>query len=170
MEIGAILFSLALVVLVATYVLQPLVGSARGGYSSAGRRLSALQAERDRVLDSIQEIDMDHAMGKVPEKDYRRQRQALALEGAEILRKIDELQLPAVESEAERYTKILTAREMELEAAIAQLRGKSLEAAPQVRAGQSNRESGACPECGQAIFHRDRYCANCGAALEEQVA
>ena len=154
-------------VFVAAYVLQPLAGSARGGYSSPGRRLSALQAERDRVLDSIQEIDMDHAMGKVPEEDYRRQRQALVLEGAEILRKIDELQLPP---EAERHAKILTAREMELEAAIAQLRGKSLEAAPQVRAGQSDRESGSCPECGQVIFSGDRYCANCGAALEEQVA
>ena len=167
MEIGAILFSLAMVVLVAAYVLQPLAGSARGGYSSSGRRLSSLQAERDRILDSIQEIDMDHAMRKVPEEDYMRRRQALALEGAEVLRKIDELQgtgKRSVEPGAEPNGKT---PEMELEAAVAQLRGKSSPTSSQIIESDSG---GACPECGKAIIHGDRFCANCGAALEEQVA
>jgi hypothetical protein len=84
-EIGAILFSLAMLLLVAAYVFQPLSTSGRGGYRDTSRELSALQAERDRVLDAIQEIDMDRAMGKVAEEDYQRQRGSLALEGAEIL-------------------------------------------------------------------------------------
>lgn len=167
MEIGAILFSLAMILLVAAYVLKPLAGTERGGYSSPGRRLSALQAERDRVLDSIQEIDMDHAMGKVPEEDYQRQRQVLALEGAEILRKIDELQRigkRTIEPGAEPNGKT---PEMELEAAVAQLRGKPLPANSQTIESDSR---GACPECGEGIFHGDRFCANCGVTLEEQVA
>lgn len=170
MEIGTLLFTLAMVVLVLAYVLRPLAGSAPGGDRRTGQRLSALQAERDRVLESILEIDMDHAMGKVPEEDYRRERQVLAQEGAEILSKIDEPQIFAGEPESRLLEKIRTEREMELEAAVAQLRGRSSEAASTVKPSISQSEMGACSECGETILHGDRYCAKCGAALEEPVA
>lgn len=160
MEIGAILFSLAMILLVAAYVLQPLAGVERGGYRDTSRKLSALQAERDRVLDSIQEIDMDNAMGKVQEQDYLRQRQALASEGAEILRSIDELQRNGAPDESA----------MELEAAVAQLRGKSSTSSSRAVEDDSDPIEGGCPACGQKIFHGDRFCTNCGAMLEEQVA
>lgn len=200
MEIGAILFSLAMILLVAAYVLQPLAGSGRGGYRDSSRELSALEAERDRVLDSIQDIDVDHSMGKVSEEDYQRQRHVLAVEGAEILKSIDEVQL-SPDAEPRRKTP-----EMELEAAVAQLRGKSsvtsmeletsvteagressvasseLEAAvmetrgkgsaasPQIAQNASDPIEEPCPTCGERILHGDRFCSNCGEALEEQVA
>ena len=157
MEIGAILFSLAMILLVAAYVLQPLSGLERGGYRDTSRELSALQAERDRVLDSIQEIDMDHSMGKVSEEDYQHQRGSLALEGAEILRSIDELQSDGALDESA----------MELEAAVAQLRRKSPSAGSQQNGDATNVE---CPTCGESIYHGDRFCSNCGATLEERVA
>jgi hypothetical protein len=175
MEIGAILFSLAMLLLVAAYVLQPLSTYGRGGSRDTSRELSALQAERDRILDSIQEIDMDRTMGKVAEEDYQRQRGSLALEGAEILRSIDELQQDGVPDEAA----------MELEAAVAELRGKSSsssmeleEAATEPRSKSSNLDSqiakadaqGTCPTCGEVIHPSDRFCSNCGETLEEQVA
>ena len=167
MEIGAILFSLAMILLVAAYVLQPFAKSERGAHRDTNRRLSALQAERDRVLDSIQEIDMDHSMGKVDEEDYRRQRQALALEGAEVLRKIDELRLaPGAELDG----KTQETKEMELEAAVAHRRGISSPPSSPLTKSNSNSGEGSCPECGEGIFHGDRFCANCGVTLEEQVA
>jgi hypothetical protein len=199
-EIGAILFSLAMLLLVAAYVLQPLAGSGRGGYRDSNRELSALQAERDRVLDSIQEIDTDHSMGKVSEEDYQRQRQVLVLEGAEILRKIDELQLspdaeprgktPEMELEAAvaelRGKSSVTSRELEaagteargkssvasreLEAAVTETRGKSSAPGPQKAQGASDPIEVACPTCGEGIVRGDRFCSNCGEALEEQVA
>ena len=157
MEIGAILFSLAMILLVAAYVLQPLSTSERSAYHDTSRELSALQAERDRVLDSIQEIDMDHSMGKVSEEDYQHQRGSLALEGAGILRFIDELQSDGAPDESA----------MELEAAVAQLRRKRSVSGSQRNGGEANPE---CPTCGQSIYHGDRFCSNCGATLEEQVA
>ena len=160
MEIGAILFSLAMLLLVAAYVLQPLSTSVRSGYRDTSRELSALQAERDRVLDSIQEIDMDRSMGKVAEEDYQRQRGSLALEGAEILRSIDELQRDGAPDESA----------MELEAAIAELRGKSSTPNSQIAKADSNFGESACPACGEAIHSEDSFCSNCGEALEEQVA
>jgi predicted RNA-binding Zn-ribbon protein involved in translation (DUF1610 family) len=159
-EIGAILFSLAMILLVAAYVFQPLSTSGLGGYRDTSRELSALQAERDRVLDSIQEIDMDHSMGKVPEGDYQRQRGSLTLEGAEILRAIDELQRDGAPDESA----------MELEAAVAGVRGKSSTSNSQIAKADSNFSEGACPACGEAIHRGDSFCSNCGEALEEQVA
>jgi len=156
-EIGAILFSLAMLLIVASYVFKPLSGSGRGGYRDTSRELSALQAERDRVLDSIQEIDLDHSMGKVDEEDYKRQRGTFVLEGAKILRSIDELRRDGVPDDSA----------MELEAAVAELRGnRSNSNSPVARLDTQ----GACPACGKAIFHGDAFCSNCGEALEEQVA
>ena len=175
MEIGAILFSLALLLVVAAYVLQPLSASGRAGYRDTSRELSALQAESDRVLDSIQEIEMDRSMGKVPEEDYQRRRAALLLEGAEILRSIDELQRDGAPDESA----------MELEAAIAEHREKSSSPSMESEAADPQRLSkgsshdsqladaeaqGTCPTCGELIHLGDRYCSNCGQALEEQVA
>ncbi len=154
MEIGAILFSLAMLLLVVAYVLQPLSTLGRGGYRDTSRELSALLAEQDRVLDSIQEIDTDHSMGKVSEQDYQNQRSSLALEGANILRSIDELKRDGAPDEPA----------MELEAAVAELRGKS-----SARNSQKNTQE-SCPTCGEAIHHSDRFCSNCGEALKEQVA
>jgi ribosomal protein L32 len=146
-----------MILLVAAYVFQPLSTFGRGGYSDTSRELSALQAERDRVLDSIQEIDMDHSMGKVPEEHYQRQRGSLVLEGAEILRSIDELQQNGVPDEAA----------IELEAAVARLRAASSNS----NSGMAKANTqGACPTCGEAIHPGDRFCSNCGSTLEEQVA
>ena len=159
-----------MLVFVLAYVLRPLAGSAPTGDNESAQRLSALLAERDRVLDSIQEIDMDHVMGKVPEEDYHRLRQSLAREGAEILRKIDESQNQDSGPETQRSEKDLATREIELEAAIAQLRGKGLKPASREKLEVSGPETKLCPECGEVIFPADRYCAKCGASLEEQVA
>ena len=159
MELGAILFSLAMVLLVAAYVLQPIAVGRRRGKRVPDRQLSRLQAERDRVLTSIQELDMDHSMGKVPEEHYQQQRSALALEGAEILRSIDELQ--AAENGSEPAPP-LSAQELELEAAVSELRGRS--------AVGPDAKGGFCTTCGEALAHGDRFCANCGTPVEEQVA
>jgi len=174
-EIGAILFSLAMLLLVAAYVLQPLSTSGRTGNRDSSRELSALQAERDRVLDSIQEIDMDRSMGKVPEEGYQRQRAALVLEGAEIMRSIDGLQRDgapdgsAMELEAAvaEHREKSSSPSMALEAAAVQTPGKGASYDPQLANAEAQ---GTCLTCGEVIHPGDLFCSNCGHALEEQVA
>ena len=175
MDFGAILFSLAMLLVVAAYVLQPLSASGRSGYRDTSRELSALQAERDRVLDSIQESDMDRSMGKVPEADYQRQRAALVLEGAEILKSIDELQRDGapdksgmeLEAAVAEHREKSSSPSMESEAAAAQKPGKGSSDDPQLSDAEAQ---GNCPTCGEVIHPGDRFCSDCGQALEEQVA
>ena len=49
-------------------------------------------AERDRVINSLQELDFDFKLGKIPDEDYPAQRAELLQKGADILRKLDALQ------------------------------------------------------------------------------
>src|SRR5512134_1460717 len=91
MEITAILVSLALLILVAVYLYAPFVQRRARRVTEEEHDLSALLAERDRVINSLQELDFDFKLGKIPAEDYPEQRAALLQKGADILRQLDEL-------------------------------------------------------------------------------
>jgi membrane protease subunit (stomatin/prohibitin family) len=144
MDLGSVLFGLAMVVLVAAYVLRPIAAGPRG--SQAGGQFSSLQAEREHLLDALQELDLDHYMGKVLDKDYRPQRQALTLQGVQVLRRIDELQgSPGPQDSLEA----------KLEAAVKEQRSLA-------RSGTRY-----CHQCGSSTLPADRFCPRCGAVQQE---
>lgn len=154
MDPGSIMIGLALALLVGAYVAQPLfMGEGVASASALERRLSELYAARDRVLTTLQELDMDFALGKLLEEDYRQQRQVLVLEGAEILRSIDEVQ---AEAGAEVGSPDL---EAEIEKAVARLRSQ-----------KAGGETGFCPACGAQTYAGDQFCVQCGASLVTEEA
>jgi hypothetical protein len=89
MQLTAILVSLALLILVAVYLYAPFIQKRARRVTEEEHELSALLAERDRVINSLQELDFDYKLGKIPEEDYPAQRASLLQSGADILRKID---------------------------------------------------------------------------------
>jgi hypothetical protein len=48
-----------------------------------------MQAERERILDPLAELDADWELGKVPEGIYHSQRQQLVAEGATVLQALE---------------------------------------------------------------------------------
>ena len=90
MDIAALFFTLAILVLVAMYLYTPLVQRSARPVTEEEHELSALMAERDRIINSLQELDFDFKLGKIPSEDYPTQRANLLQKGANILRKIDE--------------------------------------------------------------------------------
>lgn len=146
MALGSVLFVLAILVLVGAYVLRPLSEPAATGVGRPQPKLSRLQAQRERVLDAIQELDADHALGKVLTENYRGLRRQLALQGAAVMRQIDELEQASPQA----------GLEAELEARVAQLK----EHQPQPAASF-------CPHCGRPAVTGDRFCSHCGTALQE---
>lgn len=81
--------ALALSILVAWWLLAPLVrGTAEAAPEFAGTR-EALLDQRDRCRQVLKDLDLDFAMGKVPEGDYEITRQRLTAELAGILEKLD---------------------------------------------------------------------------------
>ena len=168
MELTAIFFSLAVLILVGMYLYAPFMERRARRVTEEEHELSALMAERDRVINSLQELDFDFKLGKIPEDDYPVQRASLLQKGADILRKIDTL---APQPASAQDT------EARLERAIAARRADSSNAKPEVsdddlesmissrRKGRSNKSAGFCPKCGKPVMVTDRFCPSCGKSL-----
>jgi hypothetical protein len=88
MELTAIFFTLAVLIIVGIYLYAPFMERRARRVTEEEHELSALMAERDRVINSLQELDFDFKLGKVPEEDYPIQRANLLQKGAEILKRI----------------------------------------------------------------------------------
>ncbi|MGQ0600160.1 MAG: hypothetical protein ACT4QE_00530 [Anaerolineales bacterium] len=102
MDIGSLLFGLALLLVSAFLIAQPLLErpAAPGSLTST---LEALQAEREAILAALRDLDFDYSTGKITTEDHRTQRAALVQRGAEVLRALD-IQSPTdlVDADIER--------------------------------------------------------------------
>ena len=168
MQIAAIFFTLAIFILVAMYLYAPFMERRARGVTEEEHELSALLAERDRVINSLQELDFDFKLGKIPEGDYPTQRASLLQKGADILRKIDSLAPQAVSAQD---------TEARLERAIAARRADASTTPPEVsdddlesmissrRKGRTAKSAGFCPKCGKPVMVTDRFCPSCGKSL-----
>lgn len=157
MDIGAVLAGLALMVAVVAYLARPMVERRGQAVSAEDHEVSLLLAERDRVLSSLQDLEMDRAMGKIMQHDYERQRQELFAEGAEVLRRLDQIQSGGA---AENRSSEDGGLEAEIEAEVAALRGDA------ARGGETH----FCPSCGVEVQPSDRFCTRCGEPLSEEMA
>lgn len=114
---------------------------------------SSLLAEKERVLSSIQELDFDQSLHKVPEDLYPIQRAELLQQAAGLLRELEDMGFPR-ESKSTLNSKNSiksSAGYDELEEMIAKRRAEVKE-----------KSTGFCPRCGKAIQESDRFCPKCG--------
>lgn len=92
--IGSIFLILALALIVGLFIARPFLTGFEIHASDAAQarehQRSALLAERDRVLNALQELDFDNALGKIPAEEYPIQRATLLKAGADALRRLDE--------------------------------------------------------------------------------
>lgn len=166
MDIGSLLLLLALFIVVGAFIASPLrVRQGAAGLSQRDHEISELLAERERVLESLDELDLDNVMGKVPEEIYDFQREQLVKRGAEVLRLLDERMPGTAEAvmtvgEDDPLETMIAARKAGVKPAQAarQAATDTMVAAP-APAGNF------CPSCGAKLEAGDRFCANCGAKL-----
>lgn len=168
MELGSVFLILAVLVAVSVYLYAPLQNRSRRFRTDAGHDVSALQAERDRVINSLQELDFDFKLGKIPTEDYPEQRAALLQKGADILRKLDEL-APAASSVRDAETRIekaAAAKRADFSAKDAETTDDDLESMIIARRKQhKSKSAGFCPKCGKPVLVSDKFCPSCGKAL-----
>lgn len=182
MDIGSILLLLALLVLIGLFIARPLIDREAlvitPEEDQAEHEISTLLAERDRVLSALQEMDFDHALGKIPEQDYQAQRALLLQQGADALRKLDEFDQGESANDVEGRIEAAIA---ERRAAIANHGSPAMAGKPalvmtevddevelQVAARRRNRQdksAGFCPQCGRPVQKSDSFCPKCGNAL-----
>jgi hypothetical protein len=170
MELGAFFLVLAVALAVIFYVAQPFLGRRARRLSSQSHDLSALLAERDRVVNALQELDFDHTLNKIPEEDYPLQRAELLQKGADVLKKLDEIQ-PADSTQAGATTD-------RIEAAVAARRADLAPSQPDSRdddevealiasrrKSRKEKSGGFCPRCGKPVLVTDRFCPSCGKSI-----
>jgi hypothetical protein len=119
---GISIFAIVLAGAMAVTVLRPLLaglteeeednrpGSATGGTVQQNRALEVLWNEKQRVLRSIRDLDLDYDMGKLVDETYASQRVQLIRYYVAIVKRIDELQAE------------VNAQQMRVEAALAAFR------------------------------------------------
>jgi rubrerythrin len=166
MELGSIFLLLAVIVLVSLYLYTPFMARTRRA-TEESFEVSALLAERDRVINALQELDFDNNLGKIPADEYAPQRALLLQKGAEILRKLDELAPVGGEVDAEaRIEKEVSARRADSPAKAAERSDDDIESMLAARRQQRKEKSaGFCPKCGKPVLVTDRFCPACGKSL-----
>ncbi|MGE5463599.1 MAG: zinc ribbon domain-containing protein [Syntrophothermus sp.] len=168
MELTAILVSLSLLILVAVYLYAPFVQRRARRVTEEEHELSTLLAERDRVINSLQELDFDYKLGKIPEDDYPVQRTTLLQRGADILRQIDSLapQPASVQDVDTRIEQAIAARRADSSVVRPEFSDDDIESMISARRkGRKEKSSGFCPKCGKPVMVSDRFCPSCGKSL-----
>lgn len=123
--------------------LAPLAGSedATGSEILGGRTRAALDREKTLVLRSIKDLEFDHAMGKVSEKDFAEMSTRLRLRAAGLLRQLDQG---------------TTSYRDQIEKELARRVGYAMPPAA----------ARACAACGVANDTDAKFCKGCGAELK----
>ncbi|MBI4317053.1 MAG: zinc-ribbon domain-containing protein [Chloroflexi bacterium] len=136
-------------------------------------RLDEVLSQKEATYSAIAELDFDHAMGNLSDKDYQEVRDRLKLKALTLIKEADELgqseEAPVPEAaEQPRATD-------ETRAQAANHGGKAAstprrvpaEKAAEERQGRGKRY---CPNCGARFSLGDRFCSGCGSSLERASA
>lgn len=173
MDSAAFFFSLALLVLVGIYLYAPLAQRNARPVTEEEHEVSALMAERERILNALQELDFDFKLGKIPGEDYPLQRSALLKKGADILRRLDEIAPERtqqnIETRIERAIAVRRAEHARVKATPITdpvFTSDKVEAMIAARRRSRGKKSvRLCPTCANSVMPSDRFCSSCGQAL-----
>jgi rubrerythrin len=162
MELAAIFLLLIVLILIVFFVSLPLFNRQRIRIIKNNKDLFSLQAEHERLLTALQELEFDHSLGKIPAEEYPEQRSELLHKGAEVLRELDALSSTTtkeikkkVRRSEDKPTPLAALSEDELEDLIAKRRTIHKE-----------KTGGFCPQCGKPVLQSDAFCPACGNLLK----
>ena len=159
MELGAIFLLLGVLVIVVLFVAQPFTENWHAKVQN-GHEISVLLANRDNALIALQELDFDFRLGKIPAEEYSVQRASLLQMGAEVFRRLDEIQ-------GEQFAlHEASGKSVIMEQPLKPLDDEDLEdLIAKRRAARQQKVGGFCPKCGKPILQSDQFCSSCGQAV-----
>ena len=152
MELGSFLIVLLIFILSGFYILRPIfAGSSIGGRAGSTKR-DALVAERERLLNSIEELDLELELKKISDAEHARNRDILLSDAAKVLNELDEL--PRSKTGKRKKT-ASPDKSDDLEKMIAERR-------KQIKGEKSIK----CAHCGESVEQDAQFCSHCGGALQ----
>lgn len=184
MDIGSILLILALLIPVILFIARPFyeprMVKQNEAFGAVDHDLSSLLAERDRILNALQELEFDHVLGKIPVEDFPTQRALLIERGAQVLRQLDQLRpVDGEQGDAiDRVEEVIARRRADAArttgaASTSIAKPQSVVAVDddletilaQRRRQRHEKSAGFCPQCGGSVQKSDRFCPKCGSTL-----
>jgi hypothetical protein len=170
MQIVSIFFALGILILVGVYLYMPFLERRARRVTEEEHTTSALLAERERVVTSLQELEFDYGLGKVPEEDYPTQRANLLQKGADVLRKLDELTPVKTQNDDAHLENVIAARRKNKSDNKADNKTASTDDDIESmisarRKGHKAKSVGFCPNCGKPVVASDKFCSACGKTL-----
>lgn len=160
MDLAAILFLIALLLGVSLYLVTPLMTNRPRRLSEEPQEASSLLAERERLLNALQELDFDFQLGKIPDDDYPAQRAELLRKGADVLKQLDAIAAsrPAPQPSVATPTGASDAKALSDDDIESMLAARRKE--------RKTKSAGFCPHCGKPVTATDQFCSNCGKSLK----
>jgi hypothetical protein len=171
MDLGAILLLIALLMGVSLYLAAPLMRNHSRSVQQETQEASSLMAERDRIINALQELDFDFKLGKIPEEDYPAQRAELLQLGTGVLKKLDDITSTLAPyggdgTEESRLEKAAAARQADAPGKSERITDDDIESMLAARRkARKTKSAGFCPRCGKPVLTTDLFCPNCGKAL-----
>jgi hypothetical protein len=151
------------------FIGKPVLDHRATAVSDLDRSRSALMAEREQLLDALQELDFDFSLGKIQQEDYSLQRREMLEKGKDILQDLESVEVQVAASRprvSDAIEKAIADRAQPSTAArqpIAADDGERVIAAR--KRERSERSAGFCPQCGNAVQQSDKFCSKCGTVL-----
>lgn len=172
MDTGSLLLISAIIILVVFIVSRPfyshsdsgrMTDQSSGSLIETEKLLNDLTDEKERLLSSLADLDMDFDLKKIPGSIYTEQRQILVQAAARIFKILDKLEEPAGMDPAGQTfpEKVVetsaspTQKSDEIEALIADRRRK-----------REEKSAGFCPRCGKVLRKSDQFCPSCGEKVQ----
>jgi rubrerythrin len=167
MQIVSIFFALGILILVGVYLYMPFLERRARRVTEEEHETSTLMAERERAVNSLQELEFDYSLGKIPEEDYPAQRATLLQKGADVLRRLDELAPIKAQSDKDaRLERAIAARRRNGAGQTENVTDDDLESMiSSRRKGRKEKSAGFCPKCGKPVMASDKFCPSCGKTL-----
>lgn len=151
MELGSLLFVILLFFLSGLYILRPFLVNDQGGGRAGTTVRDSLIADKERLLQAIEEVDLEFELKKISAEEHTRNRDKLMVEAAGVLKELDKL--PKLSS-GKKSKAGQVQEEDALEKMIAERR-------QQIKSDQILK----CPHCGEGVEKGAQFCSHCGGAL-----
>jgi hypothetical protein len=176
MDIGSIFLLVGILIVVLIFIFQPFLDERRHrslvtqALPAAEKEMhvSALLAERDRILRALQELEFDYHLGKIPEEDYPVQRQYLLQKGVEVIKTLDKIDGDVIsEDQVQRIEAVINENRVDGDD-ISEKIFKDVDIESMIAARKRSKESkpdGFCPKCGKPVSKTDKFCSKCGKTL-----
>lgn len=151
MAFSSFLIVLVIFVLAGIIIVRPFLVEQKVSRPVVPQKYNSILAERERLLSSIEDLDLEYDLQKISSQEHTRNRDILLSQAAEVLVQLDKL-----EKKVPKNMRVSAPVENEddLEGMI-ETRRRELK-------GDKSRF---CSHCGKAVKPEDQFCGKCGEKL-----